>query len=254
MSETTTSVHIEPAGAAVDVFSTAQGLRQVVVIGDPSSGALSLVNGRLPVDGSAVTQPVSVASVPLPSGAATEATLSALNTKIPASPATAGNQTTANTSLATIAGAVSSNKVQADVITMPTVTVASSALTSLDTKTPSLGQAAMAASSPVVIASNQSAIPVSGTFNPTTPTAVKYGQATVAVTNTAVALTSNVVTGVVVQALAGNAGNVVVGDSSATTANAYQLQPGQAVGVSIDNTNRLYVNGTAGDGVCFIGS
>jgi hypothetical protein len=34
------------------------------------------------------TVPVSVASIPLPSGAATEATLSALNTKIPASPAT----------------------------------------------------------------------------------------------------------------------------------------------------------------------
>lgn len=37
-------------------------------------------------------------------------------------------------------------------------------LSSLNIKTPSLGQAAMVASSPVVIASNQSAIPVSGTF------------------------------------------------------------------------------------------
>lgn len=36
-------------------------------------------------------------------------------------------------------------------------------LQSIDTKTPALGQAAMAASSPVVIASNQSAVPVSGT-------------------------------------------------------------------------------------------
>ena len=36
-------------------------------------------------------------------------------------------------------------------------------LTSLDTKTPALGQATMANSAPVVIASNQSAIPVSGT-------------------------------------------------------------------------------------------
>jgi len=46
------------------------------------------VSGRLPVDGSGVTQPVSAASLPLPTGAATETTLSALNTKIPASPAT----------------------------------------------------------------------------------------------------------------------------------------------------------------------
>lgn len=57
------------------------------------------------------TQPISAASLPLPSGAATETTLSAISTK-----------------------------------------------------TPALGQALMAASSPVVIASNQSAVPVSGTF------------------------------------------------------------------------------------------
>lgn len=39
------------------------------------------VNG-LKVDGSAVTQPISAASLPLPTGAATETTLSALNTKV----------------------------------------------------------------------------------------------------------------------------------------------------------------------------
>ncbi len=43
-----------------------------------------LVTGRVPVDGSGVTQPVSVASLPLPSGAATESTLSALNGKVTA--------------------------------------------------------------------------------------------------------------------------------------------------------------------------
>lgn len=37
-------------------------------------------------------------------------------------------------------------------------------LSAINTKTPSLGQALMSASSPVVIASNQSAIPVTGTF------------------------------------------------------------------------------------------
>ena len=73
------------------------------------------VNG-VKVDGSAVTQPVSASSLPLPSGAATSA-----------------NQTTANSSLS-----------------------------SIDGKTPSLGQAVMVSSSPVVIASNQTAIPVSG--------------------------------------------------------------------------------------------
>lgn len=81
----------------------------------------ALVTGRVPVDGSGVTQPISAASLPLPTGAATSAL-----------------QTTGNTSLS-----------------------------SIDTKTPVLGQAVMTASSPVVIASNQSAIPASqsGTWN-----------------------------------------------------------------------------------------
>lgn len=43
----------------------------------------ALVSGRTPVDGSGVTQPVSAASLPLPTGAATETTLAAVNTKVP---------------------------------------------------------------------------------------------------------------------------------------------------------------------------
>ena len=44
----------------------------------------SLVGGRLVVDGSGVTQPISAASLPLPTGAATESTLSALKTLLSA--------------------------------------------------------------------------------------------------------------------------------------------------------------------------
>ena len=44
----------------------------------------ALVTGRIPVDGSAVTQPVSAVSLPLPTGAATESTLSALSAKFSA--------------------------------------------------------------------------------------------------------------------------------------------------------------------------
>lgn len=100
-------------------------------------------------------QPISAGSLPLPAGAATQATLATLATdaglssvyvrlgdgtqhtivdSLPVGLATSALQGTGNTSLA-----------------------------SLDTKT-TLGQAPMAASRPVVIASNQSAIPVSGTF------------------------------------------------------------------------------------------
>jgi hypothetical protein len=44
----------------------------------------ALVSGRTPVDGSGVTQPISAVALPLPSGAATENTLLALNNKLPA--------------------------------------------------------------------------------------------------------------------------------------------------------------------------
>ena len=44
----------------------------------------ALVTGRIPVDGSAVTQPISAASLPLPAGAATESTLGALSAKFSA--------------------------------------------------------------------------------------------------------------------------------------------------------------------------
>lgn len=81
-----------------------------------TTNPLSLtVAGALRVDGSAVTQPISAAALPLPAGASTSAL-----------------QTTGNTSLA-----------------------------SIDTKLPAQGQATMAASVPVVIASNQTPIPVS---------------------------------------------------------------------------------------------
>jgi hypothetical protein len=44
----------------------------------------ALVSGRVPVDGSGVTQPIEAVALPLPTGAASETTLAALNTKIPA--------------------------------------------------------------------------------------------------------------------------------------------------------------------------
>lgn len=87
------------------------------------------------------------------------------------------------------------------------------------------------------------------------PSTPLYGQATVSVTNTAVQLSNQALTvGVIVQALAGNVNNVVIGDSSVTTSNGFQLQPGQATSVAVSNVNKLYVNGTAADGVCWIGS
>lgn len=81
--------------------------------GSGGGGGGSVTQGTIPwvVDGSGVTQPISAAALPLPTGAATQVTLAAINTKLPAA----------------------------------------------------LGQAAMAASLAVVVASDQSAIPISGT-------------------------------------------------------------------------------------------
>lgn len=68
-------------------------------------------------------------------------------------------------------------------------TTGNTSLSSIDGKTPALGQAVMASSSPVVIASNQSAIPVTGTFFQTTQpvsgtvTATISGTPNVAVTS-----------------------------------------------------------------------
>lgn len=117
-----------------------------------------------------------------------------------------------------------------------------------------LGQKAMVASAPVVIASDQSAIPVTST-PAALPSAPVNDRKSVAVTNTAVQLQSHALTqGVIVQALAGNAGIVYVGDSAVTSANGYELDAGQAAAAAVSNTNALWVNGTAGDGVCYVGS
>jgi hypothetical protein len=100
----------------------------------------ALVAGRVPVDGSGVTQPISAAALPLPAGAATEATLASLNGKVVA--------------VDTGAVVVSSSA-------LPSGAATEASLASVDAKLGSLGQKAMAGSAPVVIASDQSTIPVS---------------------------------------------------------------------------------------------
>jgi len=52
-----------------------------VLLYDASGNAVTLVAGRVPVDGSGVIQPVSAASLPLPAGASTEATLALIKAK-----------------------------------------------------------------------------------------------------------------------------------------------------------------------------
>jgi hypothetical protein len=82
-------------------------------------------------------------------------------------------------------------------------------------------------------------------------------QAKIAVTGTAVRLPLNIAkNGIILTAKSTNAANIHVGDSSVNntedgTGNGYILEPGASASFAVDNSNKLYINGTAGDVVSF---
>jgi hypothetical protein len=96
----------------------------------------------LPVAGAL---PVSAAALPLPAGAATEATLSALNGKVTA---------------------VDTGAVVVALSNLPVGAATEASLAAMNAKIPAQGQGLMAASVPVAIASNQSAVAVSAAALP----------------------------------------------------------------------------------------
>lgn len=122
------------------------------------------------------TTVVSAASLPLPSGAATETTLGTrladstftgrINTQGQKAMAAstpvviASDQSSVHTTIDNASIAVTGTVSVSGVATAANQTTGNTSLSSIDGKTPALGQAAMAASTPVVISSNQSAIPV----------------------------------------------------------------------------------------------
>lgn len=139
------------------------------------------------------------ASLPLPNGAATESTLAAVSAKLNSVPVTgtvavsgtvpvsgtvttvpsgtqtvAGTVTTTPSGTQTVAGTVAvTGTVPVSAVAMPLPAGAATETTlgtrlseaTFTARTPATGQANMANSSPVVIASNQSAVPVSGTVS-----------------------------------------------------------------------------------------
>jgi len=131
-------------------------------------------SGGLRVDGSGVTQPISAASLPLPTGASTSAlqttgntALTTINTTL-GSPFQAGGSIGNTTFASTQSGTWNINNISGT-ISLPTgaatsalQTTGNTSLSSIDSKIPSLGQKTMANSSPVVIASDQSAIQIVG--------------------------------------------------------------------------------------------
>jgi hypothetical protein len=121
---------------------------------------LTVTSTRLLVDPSGVTQPISAASLPLPTGASTETTVNSLLK--PAS------TLSAVTTLGTITNVVhvddNSGSLTIDASSLPLPTGASTSalqttgntsLSNIDTKLPSLGQALAAASVPVVLTAAQ---------------------------------------------------------------------------------------------------
>lgn len=124
-----------------------------------ANSSLASIDGKLNSLGqktSAASVPVVLASdgtLPLPIGAATEATLSNLNSKV--------------TAVNTGAVVVSSSALPTGASTSVLQTTGNTSLSSIDGKLGSLGQKTMAGSTPVVLASDQAAIPVtqSGTWN-----------------------------------------------------------------------------------------
>lgn len=143
------------------------------------------------VDGSAVTQPVSAAALPLPTGAATAAKQPALGTAGSASADVITIQGIASGTVVPVSGTVAiSGTVAATqsgtwnitnvsgTVSLPTgastaanQSTGNTSLASIDTKTPALGQAVKASSSPVTIASDQGAIG-SVIYTDTSPNAV----------------------------------------------------------------------------------
>jgi hypothetical protein len=150
-----------PTGAATSAKQPAIG-----TAGTPSADVISVqgVSGGTP-------QPVSAASLPLPSGAATESTLSAMSGKLPA---TLGQKAMAASMAVVVASDQGAVPISAAALPLPSgaatsalQTTGNTSVGNIDTKTPALGQAAMAASTPVVIANNQTAVPVSGPLTDT---------------------------------------------------------------------------------------
>ena len=178
--------------------------------------------------------PVSAASLPLPTGAATETTLSALNAKVPS----VGQALMAASTPVVIASNQSAIAVSAASLPLPTgaatsanQTTTNTSLSSIDGKLGSLGQKAMVGSAPVVIASDQTAIPASqsGTWNINNisgSVSLPTGAATSALQTTANTSLSNIegkLGSLGQKAMAGSAPVVIASDQSAIPVSAASL-------------------------------
>lgn len=93
-------------------------------------------------------------------------------------------------------------------------------------------------------------------MNPGAHSYLYYGQQTSNTSAVQFTATSRSLTnGLIIQALSTNTASIFIGDKSVTTANGFELQPGQATSIAVNNQNLIYVVGSnATDKVCWIGN
>lgn len=214
-----------PTGAA-----TAANQDGIIRDGTGDTTQANVASGRLQVDGSGVTQPVS-GTVTVTDGAG------ALNVIVDSGTITIGtfpdnepiNVAQMNGVAVTMGNGVSGTGVQR--VTLASDSTGQVAIASL----PNEGQQTMANSISVALASDQSSIGVTEQSS----SAVVSGQQ--AVTASAVALPSNAAKEVCVKALVGNALNIYVGPSGVATTTGIELAPGDGYCTRVTNTNALFV-------------
>lgn len=107
-----------------------------------------------------------------------------------------------------------------------------------------------------IVSGNEAQVDVVTMPQPTPPSAIVAFATDIPNAGTRVQLGSNVVNGVVIQAKSTNTGVIYVGGSDvSSTVFGAELQPGQSVGLAIDNTNKIYVDtATNGNDVAVLGS
>lgn len=103
---------------ATDEVSSVQHQLVKLEFGTDGNATMVSSSNPLPVDGSGVTQPVSAASLPLPSGASTAANQSTIISHVDGIETILG---TIDSDTSTLAGAVDGTEMQVDVLTLPTL-------------------------------------------------------------------------------------------------------------------------------------
>ena len=268
--------------AAVPVSGTITGVTNTVTV---KADTLANQTNAFKVDGSAVTQPVSgsVSVSNFPATQTVTGTVAISNSSIEISN-DVGNPIPVNGSIsvsnfpATQAVSAASLPLPSGASTSALQTSGNLTLTSIDNKTPSLGQAVMASSTPVVIASNQTTIPVEvkasssvtyssaivgGTIaNNATDIFTIYGSATKTIRVTRLAITATQTTAaqrdlvLIKRSTANTAGtstapNKVPHDSTsvAATATVLSYTANPTLGTSVGNvrSRKVYVGTTAGN-------